>query len=142
MGWETGDEVSIMVGNTMHDVEITGVTKGEVSRTIYFHRADLSELTGVESTSILIQLPDDSSLNGLSNITVGYSLKSDSIKTFESLLEQQQQFIASVQFLGIIIAIAVLFNTLADDGQIIVDKTQKYQQEKGQWNDPESFLKV
>ena len=29
--------------------------------------------------------------------------------------------------------------TLADDGQIIVDKTQKYQQEKGQWNDPESF---
>ena len=32
--------------------------------------------------------------------------------------------------------------TLADDGQIIVDKTQKYQQEKGQWNDPESFLKV
>ena len=112
MGWEVGDEVSIMVGNTMHDVEITGVTKGEVSRTIYFHRADLSELTGVESTSILIQLSDDSSLDGLSNITVGYSLKSDSIKTFESLLEQQQQFIASVQFLGIIIAIAVLFNTL------------------------------
>ena len=32
--------------------------------------------------------------------------------------------------------------SLADDGQIIVDKTQKYQQEKGQWNDPESFLKV
>ena len=32
--------------------------------------------------------------------------------------------------------------TLADDGQIIVDKTQKYQQEKGQWSDPESFLKV
>ncbi len=32
--------------------------------------------------------------------------------------------------------------SLADDGQIIVDKTKKYQQEKGQWGDPEAFLKV
>jgi len=31
---------------------------------------------------------------------------------------------------------------LADDGQIIIDKTKKYQQEKGQWADPEAFLKV
>jgi|TARA_B110000263_G_scaffold18375_1_gene14641 cytochrome b6-f complex iron-sulfur subunit len=32
--------------------------------------------------------------------------------------------------------------TLADDGEIIVDKNQKYQQEKGQWSDSEAFLKV
>lgn len=31
---------------------------------------------------------------------------------------------------------------LADDGQIIVDKTRKFQQEKGQWSDPEAFLTV
>ena len=31
---------------------------------------------------------------------------------------------------------------LADDGQILVDKTKKFQQEKGQWNDSESFLVV
>ena len=31
---------------------------------------------------------------------------------------------------------------LADDGQIIVDKTKKFQQEKGQWEDPEALLKV
>lgn len=31
---------------------------------------------------------------------------------------------------------------LADDGQILVDKTKKYQQEKGEWNDPDSFLSV
>lgn len=31
---------------------------------------------------------------------------------------------------------------LADDGQILVDKTVKYQQEKGQWSDPESFVKL
>ena len=31
---------------------------------------------------------------------------------------------------------------LAEDGQILVDKTQKYQWEKGQWENPESFMKL
>ena len=31
---------------------------------------------------------------------------------------------------------------LAEDGQIIVDKRQKYQEEKGQWEDPSAFLKL
>ncbi|MBI1748322.1 MAG: ubiquinol-cytochrome c reductase iron-sulfur subunit [Acidobacteria bacterium] len=31
---------------------------------------------------------------------------------------------------------------LTDDGQIVVDKSQKFQQEKGEWIDPESFLKI
>ena len=31
---------------------------------------------------------------------------------------------------------------LADDGQVVVDKTRKYQYEKGQWENPESFLKI
>ncbi|MGB2236810.1 MAG: ABC transporter permease, partial [Candidatus Poseidoniaceae archaeon] len=112
LNWDTGDEVTIMVGNTAHTVEISGITKGEISRTMYFHRAELSDLTGVQSTSILIQIPEGTSLDGLSDVTIGYSLKEDAIKTFETLLEQQQQFVQSIQFLGIVIAIAVLFNTL------------------------------
>jgi cytochrome b6-f complex iron-sulfur subunit len=32
--------------------------------------------------------------------------------------------------------------TLADDGQIIVDKSQIFQQERDQWSDPDSFIKV
>ena len=32
--------------------------------------------------------------------------------------------------------------TLSDSGEIIVDKTKKYQQEKGEWSDPESFILV
>ena len=32
--------------------------------------------------------------------------------------------------------------TLGDDGQMIVDKTKKFQQEKGEWNDAESYLVV
>jgi len=31
---------------------------------------------------------------------------------------------------------------LGDDGQIVVDKAKKYQQEKGEWEDPESLLKI
>ena len=31
---------------------------------------------------------------------------------------------------------------LAEDGQILIDKTQKYQWEKGQWESPESFMKL
>jgi cytochrome b6-f complex iron-sulfur subunit len=31
--------------------------------------------------------------------------------------------------------------TLADDGQILVDKSRKFQFELGQWEDPEAFLK-
>ena len=30
---------------------------------------------------------------------------------------------------------------LADDGQILVDKSAKFQQEKGEWSNPESYLK-
>ena len=29
-----------------------------------------------------------------------------------------------------------------DDGQIFVDKSRKFQQEKGQWEDPDSFLRL
>ncbi|MBI4587080.1 MAG: ubiquinol-cytochrome c reductase iron-sulfur subunit [Planctomycetes bacterium] len=32
--------------------------------------------------------------------------------------------------------------SLAADGQIEVDKSRKYQKELGQWNDPDSFLKI
>jgi cytochrome b6-f complex iron-sulfur subunit len=32
--------------------------------------------------------------------------------------------------------------TLADDGQILVDKSRKFQQEKGEWNNPAAFLKL
>ena len=30
--------------------------------------------------------------------------------------------------------------SLADDGQLFIDKSKKFQQEKGEWNDPECFL--
>jgi cytochrome b6-f complex iron-sulfur subunit len=32
--------------------------------------------------------------------------------------------------------------SLADDGQILVDKSRKFQEEKGEWNNPAAFLKL
>ncbi len=32
--------------------------------------------------------------------------------------------------------------TLSDEGDILVDKTKKFQQEKGEWSDPDSFIPV
>ncbi len=32
--------------------------------------------------------------------------------------------------------------TLSDDGEIVVDKTKKFQEEKGEWKDPDSFIVV
>jgi cytochrome b6-f complex iron-sulfur subunit len=31
---------------------------------------------------------------------------------------------------------------LAENGELVVDKSKKFQQEKGQWSDPESFVSV
>ncbi|MBI5415859.1 MAG: ubiquinol-cytochrome c reductase iron-sulfur subunit [Candidatus Omnitrophica bacterium] len=31
---------------------------------------------------------------------------------------------------------------LDDEGQIVIDKTKKFQQEKGEWSDPESYIAV
>jgi len=31
---------------------------------------------------------------------------------------------------------------LGEDGQIVVDRSKKYQQEKGEWSSPESYLEL
>ena len=110
--WNVGEKRTVMVGATAVEVEITGVTKGEVARTIYFHRADLAELVGIETTSVLLQLPENGSTEGLAEVTVGLVIKNDMIKSFETLLEKQQKMLIAIEALGIIIAVAVLFNTL------------------------------
>src|SRR5262245_543444 len=32
--------------------------------------------------------------------------------------------------------------SVGDDGQVVVDKSKKFQQERGEWTNPESFIKV
>ena len=102
-----------MFGSTPAPVEIVGITQGEMARTVYFHRSDLANIVGVEATAVLIDLPEgevaDSDLGNVSLVVIE---KEDLISSYESILEQQQGFLGSILFLGILIAIVVLFNTL------------------------------
>ena len=113
LDWQIGQTQTIMFGSTPLDIEITGITQGELTRTVYFHRQDLVPVVGIEATSVLIDLPEGVEVDSeLGEISLGVTQKEDLIRTFESIWEQQQASFNSILALGIIIAIVVLFNTL------------------------------
>ena len=113
LDWNIGETQKIMFGSISKQIEISGITQGEISRTIYFHRHDLSPIIGLEATSVLIELPEGVELNNqLAELSIGISQKQDTISSFESILEQQQAIFGSILALGLIIAVVVLFNTL------------------------------
>ena len=56
--WKVGDQPTIAFGTMTEQVEIVGITKGELFRTVYFHRSDLAESVGLNVTSVLIDLPE------------------------------------------------------------------------------------
>ena len=113
LGWDVGQTQTVMFGSSTVQIEITGITQGEISRTVYFHRTDLAQAVGIEATSVLIALPDGVEIdNELGEMSLGVTHKDDLIASFESILEQQQVFMGAILALGVIIAIVVLFNTL------------------------------
>ena len=113
LDWNIGETQKIMFGSISKEIEISGITQGEITRTIYFHRQDLSPIIGIEATSVLIDLPEGGEMdNQLAQLSIGISQKQDAISSFESILEQQQAIFGSILALGLIIAVVVLFNTL------------------------------
>jgi len=111
--WEVGQTQTVMFGPFSLDVEITGVTRGEISRTIYFHRSDLSDAIGLEATTVLLSLPEGVELDEqIGEMSIGITQKQDMLDSFDSMLEKQQGIYNAILGLGVIIAIAVLFNTL------------------------------
>ena len=113
LDWQVGDRQTLVFGATSLEIEITGVSQGEISRMVYFHRQDLSSVVGIEATSVLLDLPNGVEIdNELGEISLGITQKQDLIQTYETLLEQQQGIFGSILALGVIIAIIVLFNTL------------------------------
>ena len=111
--WEVGQTQTVMFGPFSLDVEITGVTRGETTRTVYFHRSDLSDAIGLEATTVLLSLPEGVELDEqIGEMSIGITQKQDMLDSFDSLLEKQQGIYNAILGLGVIIAIAVLFNTL------------------------------
>jgi len=113
LGWKVGETHSLEFGTKTVDVKVTGFTKGDLSRTVYFHRSDLSGIVGLEATVVMLQLPEGVEVDDeLAQISMGIDVREDSLAAFETLMEQQEGMFYSIQGLGILIALAVLFNTL------------------------------
>jgi len=113
LGWDIGETHSIVFGTKTVEVKITGFTQGEFSRTVYFHRADLAEILGLEATVVMLQLPDGVETDDqLAENSLGITMREDTLEAFDTILEQQKGIFIAIEGLGILIALAVLFNTL------------------------------
>jgi len=113
LDWEIGDQEIIMLASTPLKVEISGITKGEMQRTIYFHRADLSQIVNINATSVLLGFSEEVEISSdLEDLSIGISTTEDMQKSMDTLMEQQQGILFAMNGLGLLIAFAVLFNTL------------------------------
>ena len=113
LGWEIGETHSLVFGTKTVEVKITGITQGDFARTVYFHRADLSDILGIDATVVMLDLPDGVELDDqLAQSSLGITTREDSLDSYRTVMEQQEGIFLAIEGLGILIAIAVLFNTL------------------------------
>ena len=113
LDWDLNEKRTVKLGTMEIEVELVGTTRGEISRTIYFHRTFLENDIGIEPTSVYIRLEKGGSVDGnLADVSQGVVEKQNLLSGTEKLLEQQSQFLGVFIFLGILVAAAVLFNTL------------------------------
>jgi len=113
LGWDVGEVHAIRFGSQLVEFKITGITEGEIARTVYFHRADLVSEVDLEATSVFLTYPEGfNRTNELGDMSIGIIDKQETIDAMESLMEMQQGFFLAIQVIGVVIAIVVLFNTL------------------------------
>jgi putative ABC transport system permease protein/lipoprotein-releasing system permease protein len=111
--WKIGETYKVMFGDREKEVEITGITQGEMLRTVHFHRADLAETVGIPATSVMLSLPDGVEVDDeLGSLSLGITLRQNQLDTFAELMDKQKKFFNAILFLGVLIASVVLFNTL------------------------------
>ena len=84
MDWDIGETHTIVFGTKSVEVKITGFTRGEISRTVYFHRADLAEILDLEATVVMLQLPDGVDTDAaLAASALGITMREDTLESFE-----------------------------------------------------------
>ena len=113
LGWNVGEEHTVLVNGAEHEVSVVGVTRGELARTMYFLRADLSESLGVNATSMYLAFPDGVEVDAsLAEISMGVVERQTLIDGMNSLIDQQTQIFQAMMYLGLLFTIAVMFNTM------------------------------
>ena len=96
-----------------HEVTIVGVTRGELARTMYFMRAELGEILGVNATSIYLTLPEGVDVDSsLAEVSIGVVERKTLIEGMNGLIDQQTQIFLAMMYLGLMFTIAVMFNTM------------------------------
>ena len=111
--WEVNDIQTVEINGISQDVEIVGSTRGDFVRTMYFIRGDLSEIIGINATSVYLDLPEGVEVNTeLGEISVGIVERQSLIDGIESLIEQQTQIFQAIMYLGLLFTIAVMLNTM------------------------------
>jgi len=113
LGWEVGEVRDVMVNGAQQEVEIVGTTRGDFVRTMYFLRGDLSMITGVNATSVYLDLPNGVEVDTeLGEVSVGVVERQSLIDGIETLIEQQTQLFQAIMYLGLLFTIAVMLNTM------------------------------
>ena len=71
LGLEVGDVQAIRFGSQLVEFKITGITEGEITRTVYFNRADLASEVDLETTSVFLTYPEEfNTTNDLGDISI------------------------------------------------------------------------
>ena len=111
--WNVGDLHTVSIDGVEKDVEIIGVSAGELARTMYFVRGDLSKIIGVNATSIYIEFPDGIEVDSsLGEASIGIVERHSLLDGINSLIDQQTQILQSMMYLGLLFTLVVMFNTM------------------------------
>lgn len=112
-GWSINQRYLVLVGDSGIEVEVVGSARGEISRTIFFLQSDLASATGINATSVYLDLPADIQIDeSLGEISNGIQERESLIRGIENLLEKQTQVLGAIMGLGILFTLAVMFNTM------------------------------
>ena len=112
LGWNVGQTHTVFLNGAEHEITIVGVTRGELARTMYFMRAELGEILGVNATSIYLTLPDGVDVDSsLAEVSIGVVERKTLIEGMNSLIDQQTQIFLAMMYLAHV-TIAVMFNTM------------------------------
>ena len=113
LGWSVGEQHTVSLNGVQQDVEIVGTSSAELARTMYFIRGDLSEILGVNATSIYLEFPEGVEVDSaLGEVSTGVVKRQTLLDGINSLLDQQTQIFQTMMYLGLLFTVVVMFNTM------------------------------
>ena len=113
LDWNVGDTKSVLLNGDNVEVEIVGITRGELVRTMYFLRDDLTKVTGINATSVYLSFPEGVGVDtSLGEISVGIVERNTLLEGVKSLIEKQTDLFQAIMYLGLLFTFAVMLNTM------------------------------